>query len=928
MEEHTMDFHKMAQPLLLTCILLFCIEGNTAQEKQQETSGITVLSPKSFWRYHVTWGTELCRLETGELTDIHPSTTSERYYEKKNGKKVYAYRLRKHGNKRMYPYPPEDWKNPEFNDSLWKKVRGPFISEPYGCRKGSYRSTPLLCYRGKFRVEDPSKVENLTLSVSYLGGAVIYVNGKELTRGHMPEGTTDFTTPAEDYPAEAYFDSKGLFWEWDEYKKNADAKNAFEKRIRKIEVKVPVSMLKKGVNVLAVELHRVPAPEKFFTTCKSKKYGNQQHVKAFCWWSRIGLKHISLTAEQGAALTPNAGQTGPPAGFHVWTQPIIDRVQVSDYPDPCEPLYPVTICGARNGSHSGQVVVMSDKPITGFKAEVSALKGPGTIPASAVLLRYPNPDGYIRRSANYFESLEEEPPSDIPIRTGSRGTPKYSAIQSVWLTVNIPEDAAAGNYTGTVTINSAGHEPVNVPVNCEVVDWDMPDSREFHTFMGLIQSPETLSMYYKVPMWSDRHWELLDRTFSLLGKLATKVIYITAQYKTHFGNEESMIRYIEQPDGTFKPDFTIAEKYFETAKKHLGNVPVVGLYIWRSPWVTGNYNGAGPRGDRKILLTVIDPETGELSSAEGPEWGTPDVVEHWAPVVEGMKRILRKHDMEQSLMLGVAGDYTPTDMALADLDQASGGLKWVFHSHVVRNSIGNQGSDPIGSRKWSKGGGKKYPCGYIAAGWGGHAYKFDPDMIDPKSYYLKSRGYGWKTKLIRVQTRAQPSGRLHLESNFTSLIKNKPKWEDSQAGQCGHGRTGADFWPILGTGSRKKILAGRYTETRWGQLGIRCCGTSILAPGKNGAVATYRSEMLRENIQEIEARVFLEKALLDPGQKEKLGQEFAKRVQNMLDDRVRASRRRAQSSEIIYLSHALYTAAAEAADRLEKKAEREGSDRR
>jgi len=895
--------------LLISClILVYVCETIESDEKKDNSSEISVLETQSFWRHHITWGTDVCRTESGEIVPVHSSSANERYYKKENGKKIRAYKLKVFSKHRAYPLPPDEWRTVEFNDSGWEKAKGPFASGPCGSRKRSYKSTPNQCLRGKFNVENPSAVRDMKFSVSYLGGVAVYINGKELVKGHMPDGKIEPSTPAEDYPKEAFFDTNGIIL--DAADKDPNVKELVQSRVRKLEnIKVPSSMLKKGVNVLAVSMHRSPAPQDFFTASRSKKYNNPGHVKVFCWWPRIGITDISLTAEKGAAVVPNAGHTGPPAGFHVWTQPVIDRVQVSGYPDPCEPLQPVKICGARNGSHSGQVVVMSDKPVAGFKAEASDLKGPGTIPASAILLRYPNPDGHIRRGSNYFNGLDEETLSDIPIRTGSRGRTKYSAIQSVWLTVNIPEDAAAGDYTGTVKISCAEQEPVEVPVNLEVADWAMPDSKEFHTFMGLIQSPETLSMYYKVPMWSDRHWELLDKTFSLLGKLATKVIYITAQHKTHFGNEESMIRYIRQPDGTFRPDFTIAEKYLETAVKHLGKVPVVGLYIWRSPWVTGNFNGAGPRGDRKILLTVMDPETSELSSAEGPEWGTPEVVELWKPVVAGMKKILRKYGMEQSLMLGLAGDYTPTDTALADLDKASGGLKWVYHSHVVRYGLGNQGSNPIGSRKWSKGSGKTYKTGYIAAGWGGFAYRRDPD--------IGARGYGWMTNLPRVQTRSTPNGRLHLESNFTAPIYKFPKGSEPKgAGLCGHGRTGADFWPVLGEGNRKKILAGRYTETRWGQLGIRCCGTAILAPGKNGPVATYRSEMLRENIQEIEARVFIEKALLDPAAKEKLGPELAQKARDMLDNRVRASNRRAQCSEIITLSRELYKTAAEVAQKL------------
>jgi hypothetical protein len=62
--------------------------------------------------------------------------------------------------------------------------------------------------------------------------------------------------------------------------------------------------------------------------------------------------------------------------------------------------------------------------------------------------------------------------------------------------------------------------------------------------------------------------------------------------------------------------------------------------------------------------------------------------------------------------------------------------------------------------------------------------------------------------------------------------------------------------------------------------------TQILAPGPEGAVATVRFEMLRESVQECEARIFIEKALTDKAMTAKLGDALAKKAQEALDDRV------------------------------------------
>ena len=104
-------------------------------------------------------------------------------------------------------------------------------------------------------------------------------------------------------------------------------------------------------------------------------------------------------------------------------------------------------------------------------------------------------------------------------------------------------------------------------------------------------------------------------------------------------------------------------------------------------------------------------------------------------------------------------------------------------------------------------------------------------------------------------------------------------------------------------------------------MSLRCCGTAILSPGKNGAISTVRVEMLRENVQEIEARIFIEKILADPAKKARLGDELAKRAQEVLDERKglcnRSLRyREALASGIAEFSEKLYDLTAEVAKKM------------
>ena len=145
------------------------------------------------------------------------------------------------------------------------------------------------------------------------------------------------------------------------------------------------------------------------------------------------------------------------------------------------------------------------------------------------------------------------------------------------------------------------------------------------------------------------------------------------------------------------------------------------------------------------------------------------------------------------------------------------------------------------------------------------------------------------------------------------------------AGQHGFGRIGADFWPVIADKRGRLVtVAGRYAiaHAAPGPVSISC--PAMLHPGPNGAESTPRFEMLVENIQECEARIFIEKALLDFP--DKLSQALAQHCQQVLDERTRFIRWCYMNDGATWLwypssgwqqrSAKLYSAAAEVAEAL------------
>jgi hypothetical protein len=746
--------------------------------------------------------------------------------------------------------------NPAFDDSTWARLRGPVLHD------SSDDEWKLIQMRGRFEVADPARVGDLGLSLSFRGGAVVYLNGEEVAREAMPKGEIGPYTTAEPYPDDCYYTSDGFVF----YRYAKDQPEKLAERIRKVvDLKVPAQKLRKGVNVLAVAIHRAPTDGKFFLRrTKTSPEVNPPHPDTF--WAKIGLADIRLTAPPGAAITAGTGPLKD-RGFRLWNQSVIQTVFLADSPDPFAPVSPVHLTGVRNGTFCGQVIVGDEKPIQGLAAEVTDLTGPGTIPASAVQVRYAVLHRTEReRQPPFFDSLEESPPAEVPVYAEHGGS-----VQPLWISVRVPADAKAGDYRGKLTVRAEGIQPVSVPLELRLWDWTLPDVRQFTSCMDVIQSPESLALAYDVPLWSDEHFRLLDKTFSLLAPLSNKTVFITAVRRTHFGNEHAMVRWVRGDDGELTPELSVVEKYLDVAVRRLGKIPGVILYAWEPPESQGHAGGGGSAArtaDRPALITTVDPETGKMSPRQGPAWGTPESKAFWRKLTDVLQKALAKRGLENSLLFGLAGDARPTKLAMDDITNGVSKARWAIHSHYYCD-------------QW-----QGYDMGMTVALWG-----IGCAPADPSTGY----SFGWSNpRWVSYFPRE-----LKLESTLVEYRTKLEAWMGARAaytpfvakgmGPRGLGRIGADFWPVLkdSRGRVRGTLAGRYPETAWGQLNLNNCTPYILGRGQKGPLATVRSEAFREALQELQTRIFVEKALLDDEAKDLLGEDLMARCRKALDERIR-----------------------------------------
>lgn len=727
---------------------------------------------------------------------------------------------------------PTNWAAIAMDDSGWR--RGP-VGPMH-----EFSDTPMvsrLYLRGKFMVEDPSAVHNLTLNASYHGGIIVYLNGVEVGRAHVSQKGNSL---AEDYPKEAFIDAAGKPVTAHPDKSQPQEKDGREKLwVRDAQIPLPAKALCKGLNVIGVEVIGAAQDAAVLDAkvVKGDKIFPNEFFEATCQ-----VVKMQLTAQGNAGLSTCAYR---PDGVRVWNADILASDSDADFPNAAEALRPVRIVGPRNGIFSGKVHVGSTKPIEGLSATVSELKGQGgVIPATAVAVRYGVQWGvaeWCALSPTCFHGISQTPMPKYPLGKPI-GAAQAGAVAPVWVTVSIPKNTAPGTYNGVLTIKTAASS-VPVPVTVKVLPWILPNAQDFQTWVDLIESPDTLAVEYKVPLWSEEHMKMIGDAFALISGTGSRTVYIPALAHTNLGNEESMIRWIKTGNNQYDWDFTIMDKYLDLAQKYLGTPKIVALQVWEIYMAkeAANYRFKASTRLGVPQVTFIDPVTKKTELGKLPALSDPESRAIWSKLLEQVQARLKKRGLEKALMLGMFCDQNPPKEDMQFFAAIAPKLAWVQQGHMMPQKVHD------------------VDVGYNATVWGGYRFadgaKQSNQTLPPANESLQ----GWRrTHLDAVFERnlgldEYPTVRWYFspETAITSELR-------------GVGRIGADYWKAVKNqrGVRSGYVNERFLEGSWGNTTISLIvPNAILSPGEKGPEATNRLLAFIEGVQMCEARIYLEQSL-------------------------------------------------------------------
>lgn len=833
--------------LILICAAAVILAGAAAPAAEPAAAPEPPVSINSYWRY---WLTAKPPLFSTPITE-------------KNGKKTAELSVVRgwhiYGAPRgiVTADPAAGWQAADFDDSAWPVARAPIMLGP----GQTFWDEPLtfrrMAARVRFDVPDPASVKSLKLTVSYRGGLVAYVNGQEVDRGHLGAGALAADAFAEGYPAGAYGPADAneaalgkdlayhgswnicLYWGWrDKPQVRALATEVLKRRERSRTVEIPTRLLRKGANVLALDLRQAAiAP-----AAAGWEWGWDDNNITF--WTHLKVDDICMTAEPAGAIRP----VGRPQGAQLWGEDVHRWVFTSDFLEPGARARPVEIVAARGGTFSGQAVFGTSAAVPGLTAAVSDLAGPGgaKIPAAAVRVRYGVPLTLVRMLESYgkgalrttfpdmtifryaeslglgaeaaakrypqgsvlalagksnlalFDQLTETAPAAVPA----------NSCQSIWLSVQVPRDAAPGDYSGKLTVRPGSGPELALDVRLAVTGFTLAPSKEWTTFVGLEESPYAAAKGCNLPLWDDEHWKRVEQCLELLGGLGNRLVQVPLVAGTDQGNAESMVPWVKKGDG-YDYDWSVLDRYLELARRHYAR-PLALVALVHPP--------TSLKG-KKLTVTVIDG--GARRPLELPEPGSPEFNKLWLPFAKAFAVHVRERKLADSLHWGVFFDECPETLRAMAADVAAElpDVGWMRSSH-----------DGNSSKPFPKDSKARVDLDNHIRGFA------EPDWSKGGAGRL-----GWKRPDLNVLYPREAS-------QITAVPAYAPLWHLRELPElaitgdaCGFGRVGADLWD--------RSTGGWFVPAI----------LYVLYPGKAGVEGSVQYEMLREGLQECEARIAIER---------------------------------------------------------------------
>jgi hypothetical protein len=228
---------------------------------------------------------------------------------------------------------------------------------------------------------------------------------------------------------------------------------------------------------------------------------------------------------------------------------------------------------------------------------------------------------------------------DVPAKT----------TRPVWISFNIPADAEADIYNGTIEVKSENYTAtLNVKLNIQ--NQLLPQPHEWKHRLDLWQNPWVVAWKNNLKPWSEEHKALLKRHLQLYadagGKYITTYAVNSPWSDNSYYNEGGMITWIKRADNSWKFDYTIFDEYVRLAVS-VGIDKAITVY---TP-VPGGYR-----------FNYTDEKTGNNIIVSWPP-GSKEFKTYWNIFLTDLKKHLEQRGWFEKTYIGI--NENPLDETLA-----------------------------------------------------------------------------------------------------------------------------------------------------------------------------------------------------------------------------------------------------------------------
>ncbi len=380
----------------------------------------------------------------------------------------------------------------------------------------------------------------------------------------------------------------------------------------------------------------------------------------------------------GCSSSGNQGDSKPQV-FEAWTVPIEMRIAqgaFSRHPENRE----IRLEGLAGEVLSAQVAVKSSRDIRGLTGSASELAGPGSavIPGSSVQVRYGAFLPVDETMMLTADPLLEDKAVDVDA----------NLVQPVWLTLKLPRDLSFGTYQGKFKIGAASGGGAEFDLEVEVLPAILPEPPDWSYYLNIWQDPSGVARAYKVEVWSEEHWRILERyaqNFAAHGMKSIMTSIVYDPWKSQSGYPfDTMVEW--KYPGEFTPggasrfewDFTVFDRYVELMIQ-AGVRDKIDCYALVM----------GPGSTLDAHIRYLDTVAGEYRTAETT---VGDAI--WSEAWSAFLPVFREHLKKKGWF----------EIALLGFDEKPEAVMKVIFDFIIRTApdfkIAASGGYPGDERKW------------------------------------------------------------------------------------------------------------------------------------------------------------------------------------------------------------------------------------